>query len=192
MKTCQTIVHAPTNAYLLNTHALHNYQVVFVVIPKALFNQIGTSLVVDHQSVCTGAAKIIQSQKKAKSKKADNAHWNHFPAPHLIQPVPPHHILPLMVHPQYQPSHFLASHPISPNHPHHLPILVAHPQYHQGHFVVPHPIPPSNHPPPLLTHLQHQQAGPSEPWLPTTSESSSGTGNIPAHYLHSFNVNERW
>ena len=73
MKTRQTIVHAPTNAYLLNTHVLHNYQVVFIVIPKALFNQIGTSLVVDHQSVCTGAAKIIQSQKKAKSKKADNA-----------------------------------------------------------------------------------------------------------------------
>ena len=233
MKTQPTIAHASTNAYLLNTHALHNYQVVALVVPQTLLDQIGTSLVVDHQSVRAEAAKIIQSQKKAKSKKSENAnteveasvastsaassvmttrrkgkeradepvpenvlhsqgHSFHFPAPHTVEPVPHHQsIPPLMGYPQYQPGHFLASHPILPNHPHHSPTVVAHPQYHQGHFVAPHPIPPSNHPLPFSTHLQHQQAGPSALWLPASSGSPSGTSDIPANYLHSFNVNEK-
>ncbi|KAL4075091.1 hypothetical protein V8B97DRAFT_1916280 [Scleroderma yunnanense] len=61
--TKDLVSHSPINAFLLNTHALHNYQHLAAVIPPSLHSQLNVSLITDHEIICLNAAKAVHAKK---------------------------------------------------------------------------------------------------------------------------------
>ena len=57
--TKKVVEHSPTNAYLLNMHALYNYQWILAVLPPDLYTWLKAAVVTDHDSLCLHAAKLI-------------------------------------------------------------------------------------------------------------------------------------
>jgi len=68
-RTKDIVNHKPTNAYLLNIHALHNYQYIASVLPPSLRSEGNVPLVNDHQTVRLQAAKLVRSKKSAEGPR---------------------------------------------------------------------------------------------------------------------------
>ena len=69
------IDHAPTNAYILNTHSLHNYHWINSVLPASIHTQCSSPLIPEHTSLCLRAAGSLQS-KKGSDHEEENAATN--------------------------------------------------------------------------------------------------------------------
>ncbi|KAI6008574.1 hypothetical protein EDC04DRAFT_2581978 [Pisolithus marmoratus] len=63
LRTKDLIDHAPTNAYIINTSLLHNYQWIKAVVPSMLYDQVHASSISDHISLCLHAADLLWSKK---------------------------------------------------------------------------------------------------------------------------------
>ncbi|KAL4077478.1 hypothetical protein J3A83DRAFT_4368801 [Scleroderma citrinum] len=59
------VSYSPTNAFLLNIYAIHNYQHVATLIPPSLYSQLNTALVSDHQIIHLNAAKAVHAKTSA-------------------------------------------------------------------------------------------------------------------------------
>jgi len=64
-RTKVLVNHTPTNAYVLNTHSLHNYQWILSAIPTSIRNQIRAPLITEHASLRLRAADLLRSKKAA-------------------------------------------------------------------------------------------------------------------------------
>ena len=62
-RTKDLVGHSSTNAFLLNTHALHNYQHLAAVIPPSLHSQLNVSLITNHETIRLNAAKVVRAKK---------------------------------------------------------------------------------------------------------------------------------
>ncbi|KAI5983205.1 hypothetical protein EDD15DRAFT_2111406, partial [Pisolithus albus] len=62
-RTKDLINHAPTNAYIINTSSLHNYQWIKAVVPSTLYDQLLASSILDHTSLRLHAADLLRSKK---------------------------------------------------------------------------------------------------------------------------------
>ncbi|KAG6376770.1 hypothetical protein JVT61DRAFT_1794 [Boletus reticuloceps] len=62
--------HAPTNAFILNIHSLHNYQWIISAIPIQTQDQTRASLMLDHALMRSHAAETLWSKKGADGEDA--------------------------------------------------------------------------------------------------------------------------
>ena len=62
----------PTNAYVVNMSALHNYQHIEAAIPKEIYNQIRVLFTKDHTTAQLHAAGLLRSKKGKNSPDADS------------------------------------------------------------------------------------------------------------------------
>lgn len=62
-KTKTIIEHAPTNIFILNMHALHNYKRIAAVVPSKLLAEHGAAHITDHTAIRLHTAKILQQNK---------------------------------------------------------------------------------------------------------------------------------
>jgi hypothetical protein len=62
-KSKDVLDHVPTNAYVLNTHSIHNYKWIAAVTPSAIRNQCKSAFIADHQAVRLHAAKLVREKK---------------------------------------------------------------------------------------------------------------------------------
>ena len=83
-QTKKVVKHSPTNAYLLNTHALHNYWKILAVLPPDLCKQFEAATVMDHNSLCLHAVELLCTPKSTEG--------GHIPADSAVntskQPAP--------------------------------------------------------------------------------------------------------
>ncbi|KAH7905869.1 hypothetical protein BJ138DRAFT_1094753 [Hygrophoropsis aurantiaca] len=66
-RTKNMIDHKPTNSYVLNSYALHNYRWIAACIPPALHAQNATPFISDHSAARVQAAKLVRSKKAAET-----------------------------------------------------------------------------------------------------------------------------
>ncbi|KIK73939.1 hypothetical protein PAXRUDRAFT_177086, partial [Paxillus rubicundulus Ve08.2h10] len=55
--------HVPTNTYILNTYALHNYQWITPIVPLVVHDQNKITVISTHEVVHRQAAKLVWSKK---------------------------------------------------------------------------------------------------------------------------------
>lgn len=69
-RTKKVIEHSPTGAYLLNTHALHNYRRILSVLSPDLRKQLTAAIVTDHDSLRLHAATLLRAAKVSGGESA--------------------------------------------------------------------------------------------------------------------------
>ena len=57
------VCHLPTNLYVLNTHALHNYQYIAAVVPAHLRDEGNIPVVDNHEAIRLQGAKLVRAKK---------------------------------------------------------------------------------------------------------------------------------
>ena len=57
------VCHLPTNLYVLNTHALHNYQHIAAVVPPHLRDEGNIPVVDNHDAIRLHGAKLVRAKK---------------------------------------------------------------------------------------------------------------------------------
>lgn len=62
-RTKKVIEHSPTGAYILNTHALHNYHQVLSVLSLDIHKQLTAAIVANHNSLLLYAATLLRAAK---------------------------------------------------------------------------------------------------------------------------------
>ena len=67
-RTKVLLEHAPTNAFILNIHSLHNHQWIMSAIPIQTQDQLKASPMLDHASMRSHAAETLQSKKGANGE----------------------------------------------------------------------------------------------------------------------------
>lgn len=73
-KSRRLVNHASTNAYVLNTFSLHNYQHITATIPPAVHVQMNMPYISDHHTVRLHAAKLNRQKKTSNLNDVDPAH----------------------------------------------------------------------------------------------------------------------
>lgn len=69
MKTKCVTQHTANNAYVLNTHSLHNYLLISAVIPPEIHVQMASPQIPNHEEIRLNGAKHVRQTKKAEDNK---------------------------------------------------------------------------------------------------------------------------